>query len=480
MKKSPKVDYEEGGLVERRRRSFDRRESDRILKMIAEGTPIPTFAINGRHKIIYWNRAMEALSNLSAREVMSTEVTPWKMSYNDKRPCLADLLVLGKTKEIEEIYRGRWKKSTLLECAYEVTDLFPVLGIWMRCTASLLRTSAGGVFGAVETLEDVTDRVHTEEALRKSESLLASVLQGSPIPTFVIGPDHRIIHWNRALEELSGIEAKEVLGTRNQWKAFYDHERPCMADIIIDGRIDELSLWYGNDYNRSTLIEDAFEGTSFFPALGEKGKWIRFTSAILRDQKGNTLGALETLEDITTRILAEEALKTSEKKYKTLSITDSLTKLFNSRHFYHRLRAEMDRSIRYGHALSLLFFDIDDFKAYNDAYGHLEGDRVLARLAGVILRCLRKTDSAYRLGGEEFTAILPETEGIAAKEIADRIRLEFARERFYPQEGEEKSVTVSIGIAQFDFSESLTEFIRRADMNMYEAKTLGKNRIFFK
>ena len=482
MDKPGKPGHRGNVLEERRGSAEERRDRDRILTMLTAGNPIPTFAIDKKHRVIYWNRPMEVLSGITADRAVSSTVAPWKAFYKDKRPCLADLLIQERTGEIEQWYPNRSQKSTLLECAYEATDFFPALGNegrWLRCTAALLRKPSGSIFGAIETLEDVTDQVQAEEALKKSEALLTAILQRSPIPTFVIDKNRRILYWNGALEEISRIKAADVLGTRNQWKAFYGHERPCMADLLVDERLDDLPLWYGQSYSRSTLIDEAFEGTDFFPALGEKGKWLRFTAAILRDSGGNLLGAQETLEDITARVLAEEALKASEKKYKTLSITDGLTKLFNGRHFYKQIRSEMDRAVRYGHNLSLLFFDIDDFKNYNDAFGHLEGDEVLTRLAEVTQRCLRKTDSAYRFGGEEFTAILPETSGTEATVIADRIRREFGGERFYPGQNEERKVTVSIGIAQYDREENLSELIRRADMNMYQAKSLGKNQVVF-
>jgi diguanylate cyclase (GGDEF)-like protein len=144
------------------------------------------------------------------------------------------------------------------------------------------------------------------------------------------------------------------------------------------------------------------------------------------------------------------------------------------------MHREMERAGRYLHDLSILFFDIDDFKKYNDTFGHLEGDEVLVRLADVTRRCLRKTDSAYRFGGEEFTAVLPETDGPAAVAIAERIRQEFKREQFNPGFGEPIQVTVSIGVVQYSGRESLPDIIRRADMNMYQAKAQGKDRVFFK
>ncbi|MCK9230073.1 MAG: diguanylate cyclase [Syntrophales bacterium] len=460
-----------------------RRESDQILAMIMEGTPIPTFVIDKNHRIIYWNKAMEALTGIPADDLIAGEGNPWTSFYDEKRPSLADILVSGSRETVKRWYPDQLKQSDVIRGACEVTDFFPTLGdsgMWLRCTAALLRWPTGEIFGAIETLEDVTDRFHSEEELRKSEAFLASVLQGSSIPTFVIDRDHRITYWNQALEGLSQITARDVIGTSDHWKAFYDHERPCMADLLLDERTGDLNEWYGETFSKSALIDDAYEATTFFPALGERGRWLRFTAAILRDSDGTVLGALETLEDVTPRILAEEALKASEKKYKNLSITDGLTKLFNGRHFYRQMHREMERAGRYLHDLSILFFDIDDFKKYNDTFGHLEGDEVLVRLADVTRRCLRKTDSAYRFGGEEFTAVLPETDGPAAVAIAERIRQEFKREQFNPGFGEPIQVTVSIGVVQYSGRESLPDIIRRADMNMYQAKAQGKDRVFFK
>ncbi|MEA3486820.1 MAG: sensor domain-containing diguanylate cyclase [Thermodesulfobacteriota bacterium] len=309
--------------------------------------------------------------------------------------------------------------------------------------------------------------------------MLKTIFENSPTPAFVIGRDHKIIYWNRALEKLSGIMAREVVGSEDHWKAFYREYRPVMADLIVDERQSEIPFWYPGKYNKSKLIEDAYEATDFFPELEGGGKWLRFTVSALRDSAGTIIGAVETLEDVTDRKLAEDALRESEKMYRTLSITDALTGLYNSRHFYDQLKSEIERADRYRHPLSLLLLDIDDFKEFNDAYGHLEGDEVLVRLGEVIRKCLRKTDSAYRFGGEEFTVTLPETTGDAATILAERIREEFENEGFYPLGGGEAvHKTVSIGVTQYISQEELRMFLKRVDSNMYHAKRQGKNRVF--
>ena len=176
---------------------------------------------------------------------------------------------------------------------------------------------------------------------------------------------------------------------------------------------------------------------------------------------------------------AMEQLRESEQRFQELSITDGLTKLFNSRQFYAVMHGEIERSNRYDHPLTVLMLDIDDFKKYNDTYGHLEGDRVLARFADIIKECLRQTDSAYRYGGEEFAVILPATKGEQGIITAERVRIALKNEVFKPRPGIDIRVTVSIGLAQHAKNEEMMDFLRRADGNLYKAKAAGKNQVCF-
>jgi len=173
-------------------------------------------------------------------------------------------------------------------------------------------------------------------------------------------------------------------------------------------------------------------------------------------------------------------LEESRERYKVLSITDELTKLYNPRHFSDRLTEETHRALRYGHPLSLLLLDIDDFKAYNDTHGHAAGDRVLEILGSVIKQGLRSSDSGYRYGGEEFIILLPETEAEQAVSLADRLRDDWKESTLSEEDIENPGrVTLSIGITAYKQGEDLGEFVKRADRNMYTAKRLGKDRVVF-
>jgi PAS domain S-box-containing protein len=153
-----------------------------------------------------------------------------------------------------------------------------------------------------------SESVWAREVFSNGQQSLQSIIGSSPIPAFIIGKDHIIIYWNKALEELSGIKAKEVVGTGQQWRAFYKTARPCMADLLVDKYQKKIPQWYSGKFIKSKLIAGAYEATDFFPELGKKGRWLRFTAAVIRNSKGAVIGAVETLEDITPAKRAGEAL----------------------------------------------------------------------------------------------------------------------------------------------------------------------------
>jgi diguanylate cyclase (GGDEF)-like protein len=164
-----------------------------------------------------------------------------------------------------------------------------------------------------------------------------------------------------------------------------------------------------------------------------------------------------------------------------MSITDGLTEVANHREFYQSLRRELTRAKRYGHGVSLLMLDVDDFKKFNDHHGHLAGDSALKKVAGVLQRCVRENDIVARYGGEEFGIILPEATPAGALMLAERIKTEIARHNFLETSAEGGHLTVSIGIsstAQGDSSEE--RMVKLADEAAYLAKNMGKNRVVMK
>jgi PAS domain S-box-containing protein len=167
---------------------------------------------------------------------------------------------------------------------------------------------------------DITERRQADAALRESEAQLSSILHSSPVLQFVIGRDHRILSWNRALEVYSGIPAAEMIGTDRQWRAFYPRQRPVLADLLVDNNEDGLFKWYAGKLQPSRYVEGAYEATDFFPAMGTSGTWLAFTAAPIRNADGAIIGAVETLEDITERVNATEALRAGEEEYRRILV----------------------------------------------------------------------------------------------------------------------------------------------------------------
>lgn len=350
----------------------------------------------------------------------------------------------------------------------------------------IIKDPAGGYLRLLpQVLPEVVRRFHQRQAgamaeldCNENRILLAQIVDGSPVATFALDRDHRVTHWNRACEILTGIPAAAVLGTRGQWRAFYESERPVMADLIVDGETAGIvSRHYPDKWRQSALIEGAFEAEDFFPRFGAEGRWLYFTAAPLRNGMGQVVGAIETLQDFTGRRRAEAALKESEERYRQLAITDGLTGLYNSRHFYQQLSRECERATRYRHPLALLLIDADHFKAFNDAHGHPAGDKALQALADSIRRCLRTSDTAYRYGGEEFTVLLPEASPEAAASLAERLRADVAAMSLCPAPGVVAHISVSIGVAEYASGETPANFVRRADNAAYHAKGAGRNRV---
>ncbi|MCP3676530.1 MAG: diguanylate cyclase [Deltaproteobacteria bacterium] len=164
---------------------------------------------------------------------------------------------------------------------------------------------------------------------------------------------------------------------------------------------------------------------------------------------------------------------------KKISVTDALTGLLNRRYFQERLFEEVERSKRQCKSFTLFIIDIDDFKAFNDRYGHLAGDEALKRVANAIKDAVRSIDVVSRLGGEEFCAILPYTTKSDAYVIAERIRQDVAEVRFMGENiPSNQWLTISLGVAEFPTdANTIDELIDKADKAMYLAKARGKNRI---
>lgn len=205
--------------------------------------------------------------------------------------------------------------------------------------------------------------------------------------------------------------------------------------------------------------------------------WVSDISYPWFDRKGELIGSVGCLRDVTDRVAAEEAVK---EELVRLAHTDPLTSIANRRAFFEKLEEEFKRINRTHSEFSILLVDMDHFKKINDSYGHDVGDKLLIEVAKVIRSCLRETDLPARIGGEEFGIFLPDTPAKGAYFVAERICMRIAKHVFQldnslPPIG----CTVSIGLASSSMvsNRDTTELYKLADTRLYIAKHTGRNQV---
>ncbi|MBU1545174.1 MAG: PAS domain-containing protein [Proteobacteria bacterium] len=162
------------------------------------------------------------------------------------------------------------------------------------------RTSSYQEYNAI-LAQEIIERQQAEEDLLESGERLSQILQASSIPTFVIDENHTITHWNKACAVMTGLAAADMVGTQNQWKAFYLYQRPILADLVLDAVSEaHIAKFYTGKYRPSSLVKGAYEVEDFFD-FGHESKWLFFTAAPIKNLAGDIIGAIETLQDVTDR-----------------------------------------------------------------------------------------------------------------------------------------------------------------------------------
>ena len=244
----------------------------------------------------------------------------------------------------------------------------------------------------------------------------------------------------------------------------------------------------------SLLVPDVYTDPRFAKRIDEMTKWqTRSIICIPLKSKHRVLGVIQLInvdmegfggnEMLLLQALADYAAIAIDnaravEKIQELTITDDCTGLYNARHLYKTLEAEVYRSSRFGYEFSILFLDLDHFKAVNDTHGHLIGSRLLAEIGYEIKAHLRLIDYAFRYGGDEFVVLLPQTSKDAALVVARRLRDVFRREAWLKPEGLNLNVRASMGVATFpEDAKNAHDIIRQADEMMYAVKNTTRDNV---
>lgn len=289
---------------------------------------------------------------------------------------------------------------------------------------------------------------------------------------------------DRQVARESGLDARDL----DQMKALInslvrlhqekiDKSRDAIAQDISNFRILRIVLFL------LSVAGFAFIGYTFYKTLIRPLHMLR--AGAVQIAEGNLghkiyIGTADELQDLAGAFnrMAENLLDRTGKLHRE-AITDGLTGLFNHKHFHNRLEFEINRATRANAPLSILLIDADNFKQYNDRYGHPAGDEVLRKCAAAICANVRSMDIAARYGGEEFAVILAETDNKGAMVVAENIRRAIEEQRFPDKEGDSThNVTASIGVSSFPAdTNKMNDLVKLADDALYRAKREGKNRV---
>jgi len=273
----------------------------------------------------------------------------------------------------------------------------------------------------------------------------------------VVGDDQRVCE---VLKELFGAMQFSTASSLSGEEALRMLKEKQHTFLLADMKMPEMS---GMELIRRT--KENFPSVSVVAMTGfaDEYKYMDIISAGANDFVKKPIDIAE-LEAKIVRCISERDLR---KELSRLSITDSLTGLFNQRQFYMRLREEIVRSTRQKHSLALILMDLDNFKEYNDKHGHIAGDEALRDVGKAILRSIREgVDSGYRYGGDEFAIILIDSDLSIAQEIGKRVHLAIR---------DNGQVRASLGYAVYGENMNLTDFVALADANLYKSKTQRKD-----
>lgn len=403
-----------------------------FLENIVDRSADPIMATDLHGKFTFASRGTEEMLGLPKEELLGKKISQF---------------YTGGEREARKIMKVLAKKEKLRN--YETEFVGPGgKTISVILSASLLKDGQGNPVGTLGVTREITEYKNLLNHITRTEQSYQKLFEAVNDAIFYLNREGYFSTFNRMFLRMTGYTEKEIRSLHFS-KILHPEDIPMMV----------------NDHQKVIRGDYAPERYTF--RLINKEEKVIYVEGNFRrlKEKNVVVGILAVLRDVTEQIRLEKELL-------ELSITDGLTGLHNQRHFYNELDKEMERVKRQHTPLSLFLFDLDDFKVFNDIHGHLEGDKVLRSVAQVVLKSIRRMDSAYRYGGDEFTVILPGATQVEASHVAERIRKTFENTPYLQQ------IKLSIGLVEFDPQYDLTNFVKHADEAMYTAKKRGGDQIF--
>ncbi len=406
----------------------DLRASEQTLRALFEHTPVALVVTSiETHTVLAANERAAEMFEVPLDEAIGRRAPDFYVHAEDRARLIETMRGSGR------IERAELELKTAFGTRF-----------WGLLSGQLITFEGQGA--SLLSVYDITPRKRAEEALRATVEGMKALIASSPVPFVLLRADDEVMLANARAADLFGMPLDAMIGRRSPELFAQTVEREEFAEqLSLRGRVDGFIAELVGAKPVFALI--AATRTSF---MGEPVVMIG-------------------LSDVT-------AQKEIEARLRDLATHDALTSAFNRRYFFEVAGAELVRARRYKRPMSIAMLDVDFFKRVNDEHGHAAGDEVLRGIVAACSRELRTQDVLARYGGEELVVLFPETDGRAARAVAERLRSAVEASSF-PHGEASLRVTISGGVSSWNGEEKLEATIERADEALYRAKKNGRNRV---
>lgn len=444
-------------ITERKQAENSLRESQLLYRSLTEVLPHGLYRIDPEGRITFANPAFLTILNRSLETCLGAFI------YDFYPP---QLVQQNRQDDQQVMATGEIIKQT--ETCPDPDQ--PEQVSYRQIIKSPIYDANGAIVGMQGVFWDVTDLKRTEAALAHQRQFLQSVIDNIPSAIVVKDQEGRIRTANQASAAMHGITLADMVG---QFETDFN-THITEGDQTDDQAFDQQVMQSRVPYQTEQKIIDV-NGIS---------RWYQVLVNPFQTADDRVEGVIRNYIDITERRQTEIALTSANEQLEQLATQDGLTRIANRRRFDDYLQQEWQRMVREQQPLSLILFDVDFFKAYNDYYGHQQGDEALTAIARAAHQSVKRAaDLIARYGGEEFAVVLPNTRRVGAEIVAQAIQSQIADLRLSHKLSKVNDyLTVSMGLASVVPQPGQTpdQLVAAADAALYQAKRRGRNRYWIR